>query len=125
MNKYIFTFFLIFVSLTAFAGISVSEKKALISIYQSLNGKNWNTKWDLNKPETTWFGVQIVGDKVIALDLSNNNLSGTIPTEIGQLVHLQKLNLFKNQIEGQIPNVFGSMKDLKELNLAFYNLSGS
>ncbi|CAL9118412.1 unnamed protein product [Musa textilis] len=44
------------------------------------------------------------------IDLSNNNLTGEIPVEIGSLSALQTLNLSKNNFAGQIPEAIGGMK---------------
>jgi hypothetical protein len=38
---------------------------------------------------------KVEGDKVVGINLSDNNLSGQIP-EIAELVNLQELNLHKN-----------------------------
>ncbi|CAL9762605.1 unnamed protein product [Musa acuminata subsp. burmannicoides] len=58
------------------------------------------------------------------IDLSNNNLTGEIPVEIGSLSALQTLNLSKNNFVGQIPEAIGGMKSLETLDLSFNKLSG-
>ncbi|KAJ0772121.1 putative non-specific serine/threonine protein kinase [Helianthus annuus] len=49
---------------------------------------------------------------VTLLDLSSNNLSGQIPSELMTLHKLQSLNLSRNQLTGKIPNKIGDMKSL-------------
>ncbi|CAL9189943.1 unnamed protein product [Musa hybrid cultivar] len=61
---------------------------------------------------------------VKSIDLSNNDLSGVIPPEIGSLFALQTLNLSRNSFEGMIPNTMGDMKSLETLDLSFNKLSG-
>src|SRR6476661_8144923 len=100
------TLLLLFVlgtSISALANVSPSEKNALIKLYNATNGKQWTTKWDLSQPVENWSGVKVANDKVISIDLSNNNLTGTLPSEIGNLSNLQQLNLFRNSITGEIP----------------------
>ncbi|CAL9183661.1 unnamed protein product [Musa hybrid cultivar] len=58
------------------------------------------------------------------IDLSNNNLTGEIPIEIGSLSTLQTLNLSRNNFVGQIPAAIGAMKSLETLDLSFNKLSG-
>ncbi|XP_065011583.1 receptor-like protein EIX1 [Musa acuminata AAA Group] len=61
---------------------------------------------------------------VKSIDLSNNDLSGVIPPEIGSLFALQTLNLSRNSFEGMIPKTMGDMKSLETLDLSFNKISG-
>ena len=124
--KAIFTYVLtLVVTLSTFAEISISEKKTLIQFNKSTNGDQWSTKWDLNAPVSTWHGVTIQNDKVVAIDLSSNKLSGTLPSDIANLTFLRSLVLFQNEISGQIPSSIGNLKNLEQLNLSFNKFSGT
>ncbi|XP_062013921.1 MDIS1-interacting receptor like kinase 2-like [Rosa rugosa] len=59
------------------------------------------------------------------LNLSSNGLVGVIPNEIGRLTSLQRLNLDGNQLSGHIPSEFDSLKDLEYLDLSTNKFSGS
>lgn len=50
------------------------------------------------------------------LNASDNQMTG-VPSEIGQLSNLETLNLSNNQITG-LPNELGNLKNLKVLNLS-------
>lgn len=94
--KNISTLILSFVATaTMMANISNAEKEALVKLYNTTNGSHWTKKWDLKSPVSTWYGVKLHNDKVIALNLSNNNLVGDLPADISNLVYLQELILFK------------------------------
>ena len=123
--KSIFTFvFTAFVGMISFAEITTSEKDALLQLNHSTNGSQWTTKWNLNSPVATWYGVTVQNDKVVAIDLSSNNLTGTLPSAISNLIHLKSLVLFQNEIGGDIPASIGQLKALEQLNLSFNKLSG-
>ena len=104
---------MLFFTLTITANISFSEKDALVKLYIATKGNQWKNQWDFNKPVSAWYGVKVQNDKVVELDLSNNNLSGVLPSEIVNLIHLKNLILFKNNISGTIPSKIGNMKELK------------
>ncbi|KAH7669441.1 Leucine-rich repeat protein [Dioscorea alata] len=59
------------------------------------------------------------------IDLSNNQLFGSIPEELASLYGLQSLNLSGNTLEGEIPDKLGRMKQLQSLDLSRNKLSGS
>ncbi|CAL4999005.1 unnamed protein product [Urochloa decumbens] len=59
-----------------------------------------------------------------SLDLSNNNLVGIIPDEIGDLKSLKGLNLSRNSFTGGIPHRIANMLQLESLDVSYNQLSG-
>ena len=62
--------------------------------------------------------------RVLRLELRENNLSGPIPPEIGNLTETTQLNLNNNALSGPIPPEIGSLIRLEGLSLAHNNLDG-
>lgn len=60
-----------------------------------------------------------------SIDLSGKNLAGTIPTSIGNLLHLQNLSLASNSLTGPIPNSMSAMHKLAHLDLSSNQLNGT
>ena len=58
------------------------------------------------------------------LTLSHNQLSGEIPTDIGNLTNLNSLSLGYNQLTGEIPPEIGNLTNLEYLYLGNNQLSG-
>jgi hypothetical protein len=56
--------------------------------------------------------------------LDDNDLVGTIPPEIGQLVNATYIALAENHLTGIIPTSFGMLSNLNRLDLQFNNLVG-
>src|SRR6187402_1374620 len=111
----IFTVFFSF-SFSVSAAVSNAEKEVLIKLNQATNGNKWINKWDLSTPMEKWYGVKVVDDKVVAINLKNNNLTGRIPVEITNLPFLQELNLGTNLLNGEIPLNIGNLKALEILD---------
>lgn len=63
-------------------------------------------------------------NKLSAIDLSANNLSGEIPSTIGGCSSLEFLNLQRNFFHGSIPTSLSSLKGLSHLDISQNNLSG-
>ncbi|KAH7855472.1 hypothetical protein Vadar_025295 [Vaccinium darrowii] len=57
------------------------------------------------------------------MDLSRNNLVGSIPKEITNLSGLQGLNLSHNHLTGKIPENISGLKSLESLDLSMNQLS--
>ncbi|RDX90167.1 Receptor-like protein 12, partial [Mucuna pruriens] len=58
------------------------------------------------------------------IDLSSNNLFGTIPSQMFSLIGLCSLNLSHNKLMGKIPNEIGNMKNLESLDFSTNQLGG-
>ncbi|KAK5823843.1 hypothetical protein F383_10742 [Gossypium arboreum] len=63
--------------------------------------------------------------RLSSLYLSNNNLAGSIPSVLGELKNLKSLDLSINSLTGSIPLSFGSLINIEELQLSSNYLSGS
>lgn len=61
---------------------------------------------------------------MMLLDLSNNILSGTVPTSLGNCTSLIYLNLGGNKFEGEIPNQLENAQNLSYLDISYNNFSG-
>ena len=57
--------------------------------------------------------------------LYTNDLGGTIPTELGSLSHLWRINLGANNLQGTIPPQLGFLPNLEHLLLGGNSLSGT
>ena len=107
-----------------------TEREILIALYDATNGDNWtnNTNWCTNAPLSEWYGVHVneVRDEneITYLGLSNNNLVGNLPEEIGYLIDLQILDLEENQLTGEIPASIGQMQRLGSLFISNNQLTG-
>ena len=57
--------------------------------------------------------------RVTSLDLSDNRLSGEIPSELGNLTYLSDLYISDNRLNGEIPVWLGQLTNLRQLHLGF------
>ncbi len=102
-----------------------SDSLSLVALYNATNGASWLNRWNLNEPMESWYGVttNIVGC-VTGLDLSNNDLIGTLPQEIGDL-DLLNLDMSDNLLSGNIPASIGNMNRLVTLDLLYNEFNGN
>ena len=59
------------------------------------------------------------------LQLPHNQLTGSIPPELGNLANLETLSLYSNQLTGTIPSSLGDLTNLEDLWLNTNQLTGS
>jgi hypothetical protein len=72
-------------------GTSSMANSALSLLYHSTQGSLWTSKdsWMTNDPcDNAWYGITCSNDDVVQIDLANNNLQGSIPSEVGWLTRL-------------------------------------
>ena len=62
--------------------------------------------------------------KLQVLTVYNNQLTGTIPSTIGNARHLQNFDITNNAIFGTIPPSLGNITELKYAILKFNKLTG-
>ena len=103
----------------ALSGVA-SNREALVELYNATDGPNWtnNSGWLTDAPIREWHGVTTdPSGRVTRLDLRQNQLSGEIPAELGNLASLEWLLLFGNQLSGGIPADLGNLTSLVGLGL--------
>ena len=149
MKRLILSLSVFLIAASTFAQVSKTEKQALTDFYNATNGDHWENSWDLTKPVKDWEGVTVKDNKVTAirllfnnvtgeipasiknltnlkeLELSFNNISGELPSELGYLENLELLAFNGNNLVGEIPQSLGNLKMLKQLHLSSNELSGT
>lgn len=130
--------------------IPANECLALYELFGATNGMSWGdrTGWFVTTAPCTWYGVnckeghiaslvmdsnQLTGNltdlsglsELEVLSLSRNQLSGNLPSGLGQLSKLIKLDLSFNQFTGPVPASLGDLRNLKKLYLQANLLSGA
>ena len=106
---------------------SSTDRAALVALYNATDGANWTDKanWLSDEPLGEWHGVTADDDgRVTEVRLSENNLAGSIPSELGRISSLTILHLDDNQLSGQIPEELGNLSNLTEMKLNRNELSG-
>ncbi|MCE7058649.1 T9SS type A sorting domain-containing protein [Dyadobacter sp. CY343] len=113
------------------------DRLALIAFYNAADGQSWfserphdNPTWQVpGQPgdnPCSWNGVTCEGNRVVGLALSGEDVSGTIPKEIGNLTALKSLILpgggfFQFQrptLYGSLPLEFANLVNLETLDLS-------
>jgi hypothetical protein len=135
----------------ASAQINTTDSLALVSLYNTTNGPNWyiQTNW-LAGPVSTWYGIETNGtqrvlvvqlwnnnltgnlsenfwglDSLLSLNLGYNNLTGPIPAAISSFTLMTALVLHRNHFTSPIPVSMGSMQNLQNVFLGHNDFSGT
>ena len=111
----------------AIADNIASDRAALLAFYKATGGDNWkdNTNWLSENSLASWHGVYTDSTgRVRYIDLRDNNLTGSLLSELGQLTELEGLQLSANQLGGTIPSALGQLTKLRRLSLAVNQLGG-
>ena len=104
---------------------SISDKAALIALYNAAGGADWkkSDNWLSDKPLDEWIGVSAdAEDRVIALDLHDNDLTGPIPPELGNLSRLESLGISDSGL-AEIPPELGNLSRLESLGIGYNDLT--
>lgn len=116
-------------NLLSYSGVPLCRYRdslALVDLYNSTNGANWTTTWDLSQPIDTWNGVTLDGGECVKwIDLGSNNLVGILPVSIGNFQNLKSLILKNNSLNSSIPISIGKLTKLINCELNNNNFSGT
>ena len=112
--------------------IDAADYEALKVLYQATNGGAWTNKtWRIGSNAVTstgWPGVTFDEEgHVLAIELQNNNLRGSLPTEGMEMKSLRTLNLSGNSLNGDVAAFCKLLPALETLNLGnnlFTELTG-
>ncbi len=63
--------------------------------------------------------------ELVSVSMTNATLSGSLPTELGNLVNLRRLWLYNNKLTGSIPPVLNQLTKLEVLELHQNQLGGA
>ena len=116
-----------FTSCADVTGVPTTECDALAALYNSTSGPNWTNKdgWLATDRPCSWYGVYCSSGHVTVISLVENQLTGNIPSKIGQLTYLEDIDLSKNQLSGDVPTEFGNLTNLREIEMYSNQLSGN
>ena len=82
---------------------------------------NWSPSVDIGQRDGQ---IDVVGNRIIALEPPSESLAGRIPTTIGDLTGLRVLDLSDNSLTGSLPTQLEKLTSLTQLQLHGDNLSG-
>ena len=103
----------------------VADCEALLAARDTLAGSG-TLNWSGSTAIAAWDGVTLSGSplRVTSLVLSDSQLTGTIPPELGNLNNLERLSLTRNQLTGDIPPELSLLTNLQLLALGGNQLTG-
>ncbi|CAM9581614.1 unnamed protein product [Scytosiphon promiscuus] len=125
---------------TNMPGSPGTDREVLVHLYRATGGESWTEQagWAEKAADVgTWWGVTTnTAGRVEQLELKvcdlegaflflPNNLSGTIPKELGKLAALQLLDLSFNKLSGAIPKELGMLAALQVLEFVETSLTGA
>ena len=105
------------------------QRSALKALYDATGGDDWaqSDNWLSDRPLEDWYGISTNADGYVdSIYLAGNELSGSIPAELGELDSLKYLHLgdVRSIIDAgsnylsSIPAELGSLGNLKYLDLS-------
>jgi len=106
-----------------FLSTNPSDSLALIALHNATGGVSWFQNWNLTSSGfvAKWPGVELEGGRVVSLNLSDNNLTGSVPDSINLLSNLKNLDLSSNSLDSISISLEG-LELLENLNISDNNI---
>ena len=104
-----------------------ADRDVLDSLYNATGGEhwNWNRNWLTDRSLNTWSGIVTDAEGYVTeIFLPWNNLTDSIPPELGNLTRLKVLALYGNNLTGRIPPELGKLTRVRRFSLSSNKLEG-
>ena len=104
------------------------DRQGLVALFLACGGRHWRRKenWLLDRPIGEWDGVQTNDEgRLVVLRLHSNNLTGSLPQEIGNWTQVEHVYLQRNNLTGRLPREIGNWGELRCVSFSVNNLTGS
>ena len=104
------------------------DREVLVTLYNETGGPRWarQDNWLTERSLNRWKGIATDDEGYVTeIFLPWNNLTDSIPPELGELSRLEVLAIYGNRLTGQIPPEIGGLKKLRELSLSGNALEGA
>ena len=103
----------------------VADCTVLLQVRDTLAGSA-TLNWSADRTITDWEGISFFFSplRLTSINLSERDLTGTIPPQFSSLANLRSLYLGDNQLSGPIPPEIGALTRLESLGLSNNQLIG-
>ena len=118
--------------------ITLQSCKVLEKLFYDTDGYNWRNVrgWLRTIQPCDWYGITCRSSRwpreIIHIDLSGNNLTGTLPGDLAFLQELQSIRIDNSgpgvrlrKLTGQIPTTLGDLEHLEVLSLGNNAFTGT
>ena len=105
-----------------------ADRDVLVALYNATGGPDWDRhlNWLTDRSLNTWSGIATDAEGYVnEIFLPWNNLTDSLPPELGDLARLEVLSLYGNNLTGRIPPELGKLTKVHELALSGNKLEGS
>ena len=104
-----------------------ADRDALVALYNKTGGSEWNKQenWLSEASLNTWYGILTDPEGYVTeIFMPWNNMTDSLPPELGNLGRLEVLSLYGNELAGRIPPEIGKLTKVHELSLSGNELEG-
>ncbi len=121
--------FLFIAPLKSSAQVSISDSMALVDLYDSTNGNNWynidyRDSWKSALPVKSWQGVTVSNNRLVALVMYGNHLTGTVPASFKNLDGITSIDFIDIEFRGDLLDYVSNFKELTNLHIGEQFLTG-
>ncbi len=106
---------------------SAADREVLVTLYNETGGPEWNYRenWLSERSLNTWDGIETDPEGYVTdILMPWNNMTDSLPPELGNLGRLEVLELYGNELIGRIPPELGKLSKIRKFVLPSNKLEG-